>query len=60
MAKYVNFVMRPRNGEGVMFNDCDDQWQAETYVHNRTYMAHPFDFSTDIFLSTLNNDFGPM
>ena len=21
--------------------------------HNRTYMAHPFDFSTDIFLGTL-------
>ncbi len=24
--------MRLRNGEGEMFNDCDDQWQAETDV----------------------------
>ncbi len=24
--------------------------------HNRTYKAHPFDFSTDIFLGTLQKD----
>ena len=24
--------------------------------HNRTYKAHPFDFSTDLFLSTLQKD----
>ena len=24
--------MRLRHGEGVMFSDCDDQWQAETDV----------------------------
>ena len=24
--------------------------------HNRTYKAHPFDFSTDIFFSTLQKD----
>ena len=45
------------------YNSEGDQCISESFIvqelgrsHNRTYKAHPFDFSTDIFLSTLQKD----